>query len=131
MFVNIEAPKFGLFIMFRKISEFFHGNKNTAEQAFLTEQNIQIDAEQGFIVDGIVVNELSERLVYFSNRKLKDFDDLKSLFYTAILINEKIDLEIASGRYVVRLGNNEENLKQLKQVIYKLNAYYKEFKREK
>lgn len=131
MFVNIEAPKFGLFIMFRKISEFFQGNKNTAEQAFLTEQNIQIDAEQGFIVDGIVVNELSERLVYFSNRKLQNFDDLKSLFYTAILINEKIDLEIASGRYVVRLGNNEENLKQLKQVIYKLNAYYKEFKREK
>ncbi|MDM1765293.1 hypothetical protein ACFODO_11070 [Acinetobacter sichuanensis] len=117
--------------MFRKISEFFQGNKNTAEQAFLTEQNIQIDEEQGFIVDGIVVNELSERLVYFSNRKLQNFDDLKSLFYTAILINEKIDLEIASGRYVVRLGNNEENLKQLKQVIYKLNAYYKEFKREK
>ena len=75
--------------------------------------------------------ELAERLEYFSNRKLKNFDDLNALFYKAILINEKIDLEIASGRYVARLGNTEENLMQLKEMIRKLNAYYKEFKREK
>ena len=119
------------FKMFAKIAELFKANKNTAEQAFLQENHIQIDAEKGFIVDGIVVNDLSERLEYFSNRKLNHFDDLEVLFYKAILINEKIDLEIASGRYVQRLGNDEENLKQFKEIIRKLNAYYKEFKREK
>lgn len=118
--------------MFAKIADLFKSNKNSAEQAFLQENHIQIDAEQGFIVDGIVLNtELSERLEYFSNRKLSNFNDLKELFYKAILINEKVDLEIASGRYVVRLGNNEENLKQFKAIIQKLNDYYKNFKRDK
>ena len=85
-----------------------------------------------FIVDGIVLNrELSERLEYFSNRKLNNFDDLKALFYKTILINEKIDLEIATNNYVQRLGNTEENLKQFKEIIRKLNDYYKAFKREK
>lgn len=117
--------------MLNKLVELFKGNKESAEHVFLRENNIQIDAEKGYIVDGIVVNELSERLEYFSNRKLINFDDLEALFYKAILINEKIDLEIASQRYVVRLGNTEENLKQLKMIIQKLNDYYKEFKRER
>jgi len=115
--------------MLNKLVELFKGNKESAEHVFLRENNIQIDAEKGYIVDGIVVNELSERLEYFSNRKLTNFDDLEALFYKAILINEKIDLEMASERYVVRLGNTEENLKQLKTIIQKLNDYYKEFKR--
>ena len=119
-------------MMFAKIADLFKAKAAKAELEFLENNRIQIDPEQGFIVDGIVLNqELAERLEYFSNRKLKNFDDLKALFYKAILINEKIDLEIASGRYVARLGNTEENLKQLKEMIRKLNAYYKEFKREK
>ena len=117
--------------MLNKLVELFKGNKESTEHVFLRENNIQIDAEKGYIVDGIVVNELSERLEYFSNRKLTNFDDLEALFYKAILINEKIDLEIASERYVARLGNTEENLKQFKTIIQKLNDYYKEFKREK
>lgn len=117
--------------MLNKLVEQFKGNKESAEHVFLRENNIQIDAEKSYIVDGIVVNELSERLEYFSNRKLTNFDDLEALFYKAILINEKIDLEIASERYVARLGNTEENLKQFKTIIQKLNDYYKEFKREK
>ena len=118
--------------MFNKITALFKNNKNSAEQAFLQQHHIQIDAKNGFVVDGIVLNaELAERLEYFSNRKLNNFDDLQELFYKAILINEKIDLEIASGQYVARLGNTEENLKQFKEIIRKLNAYYKEFKREK
>lgn len=117
--------------MLNKLVELFKGNKESAEHVFLRENNIQIDAEKGYIVDGVVVNELSERLEYFSNRKLINFDDLEALFYKAILINEKIDLEIASERYVARLGNTEENLKQLKTIIQKLNDYYKEFKRER
>ena len=118
--------------MFDKITALFKSNKSGPEQVFLQENNIQIDAEQGFIVDGIVLNrELSERLEYFSNRKLNNFDDLKALFYKTILINEKIDLEIATNNYVQRLGNTEENLKQFKEIIRKLNAYYKEFKRER
>ena len=115
--------------MLNKLVELFKGNKESAEHVFLRENNIQIDAEKGYIVDGVVVNTLSERLEYFSNRKLTDFNDLEALFYKAILINEKIDLEIASECYVARLGNTEENLKQLKMIIQKLNDYYKEFKR--
>lgn len=117
--------------MFDKVANFFKSNKESAEQIFMREQNIQFDEAQGFIVDGIVLNtELGERLEYFSNRKLANFDDLKELFYKAMLINEKIDLEIASARFVARLGNTEENLLQLKQVIQKLNTYYKNFKRD-
>ena len=48
-----------------------------------------------------------------------------------MLINEKIDLEMATGRYVQRLGNNHENLQQFKSLIEKLNQYYCEFKRDK
>ncbi|WP_445117075.1 hypothetical protein [Acinetobacter sp. WZC-1] len=116
--------------MLTRLGGLFKGQKHKAEQAFLLEHNIQRDDEQGFIVDGIVVNSLSARLQYFSSRKLSSFDDLRQLFYTAILINEKIDLEIASGRYNHALGNTEENLQQLKTIIQKLNAYYRQFLRD-
>ena len=117
--------------MLNKLIGLFKSDKESAEQLFLRENHIQIDPQLGFIVDGIVVNEWSERLEYFSNRKLKHFDDLKELYFKAILINEKIDLEIANQRFVARLGNNEENLLALKQVISKLNQYYRLFLREK
>nr|WP_174505804.1 hypothetical protein [Acinetobacter sp. Marseille-Q1620] len=117
--------------MFSKLSGLFKGNKETQEEIYLREKHIQFDPEQGYIVDGIIVNDLSKRLEYFSNRKLTQFNDLKSLFYTSILINEKIDLEIASGRYVEYLGNNQENLQQLKEIIEKLNDYYRNFLRNK
>lgn len=112
-------------------SRLFKSSKPSAEQLFLEENNIQFTKEQGYIVDGIVLNEWSERLSYFSNRKLTQCDDLKELYFTAMIINEKIDLEIASQRFVVRLGNTEENLLQLKQIIKKLNDYYRNFLREK
>ena len=118
--------------MLNKLTDLFKSKEAKAEELFLQGNNIVFNAEQGFIVDGVILNtELKERLEYFSNRKLKNFDDLNALFYKAILINEKIDLEIASGRYVARLGNTEENLKQFKKIIQKLNDYYKEFKRDK
>ena len=112
-------------------SRLFKSSKPSAEQLFLEENNIQFTKEQGYIVDGIVLNEWSERLSYFSNRKLTQCDDLKELYFTAMIINEKIDLEIASQRFVARLGNTEENLLQLKQIIQKLNDYYRNFLREK
>ena len=112
-------------------SRLFKSSKPSAEQLFLEENNIQFHQEQGYIVDGIVLNEWSERLSYLSNRKLNKFDDLKELYFTAMIINEKIDLEIASQRFVARLGNTEENLLQLKQIIKKLNDYYRNFLREK
>ena len=118
--------------MLNKLTDLFKSKEAKAEEVFLQGNNIVFNAEQGFIVDGVILNiELKERLEYFSNRKLKNFDDLNALFYKAILINEKIDLEIASGRYIARLGNTEENLKQFKKIIQKLNDYYKEFKRDK
>lgn len=112
-------------------SRLFKSSKPSLEQVFLEENNIQFNQEQGYIVDGIVVNELSERLSYFSNRKLTKFDDLKALYFTSMIINEKIDLEIANQRFVVRLGNTEENLLHLKRIIQKLNSYYRNFLREK
>lgn len=117
--------------MLNKLNRLFKSNNQSAEQMFLRENNIQIDPELGFIVDGVVVNQWSERLEYFSNRKLKHFDNLEELYFKAILINEKIDLEIAHQRFLGRLGNTEENLLALKQVISKLNQYYRLFLREK
>lgn len=118
--------------MLNKLKNVFKSSKAKEEEAYLLEHAIQFDPEQGYIVDGVILNqELSERLEFYSNRRLKKFDDLQALYYAAMLINEKIDLEIASGRYVARLGNTEENLKQLKAIIQKLNDYYKAFKREK
>ena len=117
--------------MLNKLAGLFKSSKESAEQLFLQQQNIEFDQVQGYIVDDIVVNELSERLAYFSNRKLSHFDDLKKLYFTAMIINEKIDLEIANQRFVVSLGNTEENLLQLKQIIQKLNDYYRQFLREK
>ena len=117
--------------MLNKLAGLFKSSKESAEQLFLQQQNIQFDQVQGYIVDGIVVNELSERLAYFSNRKLSHFDDLKKLYFTAMIINEKIDLEIANQRFVAHFGNTEENLLQLKQIIQKLNDYYRQFLREK
>lgn len=50
--------------MLNKLSGFFKGNKESAEQMYLQENNIEFYAEQGYIVDGIVVNSLLERLEY-------------------------------------------------------------------
>ena len=117
--------------MFGKIAQMFKGNKASEQQIFLNEHAMQIDPEQGFIIDGVVLNDLSERLEYFSNRGLKTFDDLQALYYKTILINEKIDLEIANQRFVQRLGNTQENLTQFKAYIAILNDYYRQFVREK
>ena len=85
--------------MFNTLADFFK-KKPSAEQIFLQENNIQFDSEQGYIVDGIEINQWSERLMYFSNRKLSTFNDLKALYFSAMIINEKIDLEIANQRFV-------------------------------
>ena len=117
--------------MFNKLKGWFDRSSHDTESLYMQEQNISLDENKGYIVDGIVLNDLSERLEYFSNRKLNSFDDLEQLYLKSILINEKIDLEIATGNYVQRLNNNEENLKQFKSLIEKLNQYYRMFKRDK
>ncbi len=118
--------------MFNKLARLFKTTaKETEEQSYLRKQNIHFDQDQGPIVDGIVLSDLNNRLEYFSNRKLENFQDLKKLFEISLQINEKIDLEIATGRYVERLGNNEQNLKELKKIIEKLNSYYKKFLRDR
>ena len=118
--------------MFNKLKGWFDRSNPDAESLYMQEQNIYLDADKGYVVDGIVLNqELSERLDYFSNRKLNRFDNLEQLYLKSILINEKIDLEIATGNYLKRLNNNEENLKQFKHLNEKLNQYYRMFKRDK
>ena len=116
--------------MLNKFIDLLKGqSKESAEQIYLREQNIQFDPEQGPIVDGCVLNSLASRLEYFSNRKLENFNNLKKLFEITPQINEKIDLEIASQRFVERLDNNAENLRELKKIIQKLNAYFVQFHR--
>lgn len=117
--------------MFNKLKSWFDRSDHDAESLYMQEQNISLDKNKGYIVDGIVLNDLSARLEYFSNRKLNSFDNLEQLYLKSMLINEKIDLEIATGNYVKRLDNNEENLKQFKHLIEKLNQYYRMFKRDK
>lgn len=111
-------------IMFNKVLSWFATNKETAEQVFMREHHLQYDAVHGYILNGQILNEWAERLEYFSNRKLKSFDDLKELFYKGMMIKEKIDLELAREQFVTRLGNNQENLSQLKHAIIVLNDYY-------
>ena len=131
MAFTLDVNRIKVNIMFGKIAQMFKGNKASEQQIFLNEHAMQIDPEQGFIIDGVVLNDLSERLEYFSNRGLKTFDDLQALYYKTILINEKIDLEIANQRFVQRLGNTQENLTQFKAYIAILNDYYRQFVREK
>ncbi|WP_180014977.1 hypothetical protein [Acinetobacter sp. YH16031] len=118
--------------MFDKISNIFKSNKPDPAQVFLEENHIQYVEGNGYIVDGINLNqELGERLEYLSNRRMKTFDDLKALYSTAMIINEKIDLEIANQRFNARLGNTEENLLQFKAIVKKLNDYYRNFLRDR
>lgn len=118
--------------MFDKISALFKSNKPSPAQLYLEQNNIQYAEDTGYIVDGIYLNkELAARLEYLSNRRMNSFDDLKALYSTAMIINEKIDLEIAHQRFNTRLGNTEENLRQFKSIVKKLNDYYREFLRDK
>lgn len=118
--------------MFKKITQLFQGSKETPEQIYLQENLLKFDSEHGPIIKDIVINEKwSEHLEYFSNRKLQNFDNLQKLFLITPQINEKIDLEIATQRYVERLGNTQEKLLQLKAIIQILNQYYVLFLRDK
>lgn len=117
--------------MLNKLSQLFKGSKESPEQLYLEEHHIQYDETQGYVIDGVVLNTLSERMEYLSNRKLKDFNDLKQLYSVAMIINEKIDLEIANQRFVARLGNTEENLLQFKNYVKILNDYYRQFIRDR
>ena len=62
---------------------------------------------------------------------MQQFDDLAQLYSTAMIINEKIDLEIAQQRFNEMVGNTEENLLEFKAIIKKLNDYYRQFLRDK
>ena len=115
--------------MLSQLSSLFKSSKETPEQLFLKEHALTFDKECGAILKGVKLNELCFRLEYFSNRKLDHFDDLAKLFEISPQINEKIDLEIHSQRFVERLGNTEQNLQELKQAIKVLNDYYVKFKR--
>ncbi|MCZ0696493.1 hypothetical protein OZZ14_02985 [Acinetobacter baumannii] len=118
--------------MFKKLTQLFQGSKETPEQIYLQENQLSFDSERGPVIKDVVINEKwSEHLKYFSNRKLQNFDNLPKLFQITPQINEKIDLEIATQRYVERLGNTQEKLLELKAIIQVLNQYYVMFLREK
>ncbi len=118
--------------MFKKLTQIFQGSKETPEQIYLQENQLRFNSEHGPVIKNVVINEKwSEHLEYFSNRKLQNFDNLPKLFQITPQINEKIDLEIATQRYVERLGNTEQKLLELKSVIQILNQYYVLFLRDK
>jgi hypothetical protein len=118
--------------MFKKLTQLFQNSKETPVQSYLQENQLRFDPEHGPIIHDIVINEKwSEHLEYFSNRKLQNFNDLRKLFQITPQINEKIDLEIATQRYVERLDNTQEKLLNLKAVINVLNQYYVLFLRDK
>ncbi|HAV5933905.1 hypothetical protein [Acinetobacter baumannii] len=118
--------------MFKKLTQLFQGSKETPEQIYLQENQLSFDSERGPVIKDVVINEKwSEHLEYFSNRKLQNFDNLPKLFQITPQINEKIDLEIATQRYVERLGNTQEKLLELKAIIRVLNQYYVMFLRDK
>ncbi|MFW1775916.1 hypothetical protein ACG9XQ_02315 [Acinetobacter baumannii] len=118
--------------MFKKLTQLFQGSKETPEQIYLQENQLSFDSERGPVIKDVVINEKwSEYLEYFSNRKLQNFDNLPKLFQITPQINEKIDLEIATQRYVERLGNTQEKLLELKAIIQVLNQYYVMFLRDK
>jgi hypothetical protein len=126
------SEKYDAMSMLSKLTQLFKLKQDRPEQLYLQQHQIEYDEHQGFIIEGIVINDMhAERLAYFSNRRISQFDDLQALFYSAMLINEKIDLEIANRRFVVRLGNNMENLTELKRIIKLLNDYYYQFIRDK
>ena len=117
--------------MLKKITALFdRGGKE--KRAFLEQNQMAWSEELGFIVDGIVLNDtLTERLEYLSNRRLKQFDDLKALYLATMLMNEKIDLEIANQQFNIRVGNTEENLRHFQSILARLGDYYRQFVREK
>lgn len=118
--------------MLKKLSSLFKGGQSAAKQQFLEQNHIQWNAEEGYIVDGIILNrELAERLVYLSNRRINTFDDLAALYLASMLINEKIDLEIAQQQLNQRIGNTEENLRHFQSILKRLGEYYRQFLREK
>lgn len=118
--------------MLNKLTGLFKNKAQAEEEAYLEAHQIQWDAEQGYIVEGIVLNKiLVERLNYLSNRRMQQFDDLAQLYSTAMIINEKIDLEIAQQRFNEMVGNTEENLLEFKVIVKKLNDYYRQFLRDK
>ena len=118
-------------VMLQKLKKLFPESQKQLEQKFLDENGIQYDQQLGYIIDGVIMNELSARLEYFTNRRMTSFNDLKALYLNAIIINEKIDLEIANNRFIERLGNTKENLLQFKEQVKRLNEYYRHFLRDK
>jgi len=118
-------------VMLQKLKKLFPESQKQLEQKFLDENGIQYDQQLGYIIDGVIMNELSARLEYFTNRRMTSFNDLKALYLNAIIINEKIDLEIANNRFIERLGNTKENLLQFKEQVKRLNEYYRQFLRDK
>lgn len=117
--------------MFNKLSSLFQSSHSKAQQQFMQTHGLEWNEQDGYILAGIILNrEYAERLEYLSNRRLKSFDSLEALYSAAMIINEKIDLEIATGRYVTRLGNTHENLLEFKRIIKLLNDYYRTFIRD-
>lgn len=118
--------------MFKQFKNLFVSKEETLRQSFLKEHQLEFDEEKGFILADIILNEaLGKRLEYLSNRRMKRFDDLEALYFAAMMINEKIDLEIATQRFALNLDNNEQNLREFQQIVKTLNDYYRQFIRAK
>lgn len=118
--------------MFDKITALFKDKKPTPEDLYKEQHQIVFTEDKGIVVAGVILNEvLSARLEYLSNRRLSSFNDLAKLYDVAIIINEKIDLDIANQRFISHLGNTEENLLEFKNLTKILTDYYRNFMRSR
>ncbi|WP_374665693.1 hypothetical protein [Acinetobacter sp.] len=118
--------------MFNKITSMFKSSKPTEEQLYREAHQLEFTEDQGIVIEGVLLNkEHASRLEYLSNRRVDSFDDLKALYNASMIMNEKIDLEIANQRFAAHVGNTEENLLQLKRFLKILTEYYRQFMRER
>lgn len=116
--------------MLKKLSQLFQSKpKEDPEQQFCEAHGLAFDPELGVSLNGLALSDMNESLHYLSNRRVEDINNLKAVYDAGMIIHEKIDLELASQRFVTRLGHTEERLKEIKHAVHILEQYYRQFKR--
>lgn len=117
--------------MLKKLGQWFQSTpKEDPEQQFCQQHGLVFDPEQGIVLHGQVLSSMNESLHYLSNRRVNDVNQLQAVYEAGMIIHEKIDLELATGRFVTRLGHDAARLQEIKQAVRVLEQYYRQFKRD-
>lgn len=116
--------------MLKKLSQLFQSKQPDPKEEFCRINALEFDTEKGIVFQKIELSKYQENLTYLSNRRVSDFNDIAKVYDAAMIIQEKIDLELAAGRYVARLGHDEHTLRFLKAAVETLSLYYRQFVRD-